>query len=125
MFRYSFVRLSSVICFDGGWGTNKYVCKMEQYVFSGASANAAGQGIPGEIAGLEIKHLPGCLRAEIYIREGIESMLSVYSITGQLKFRKRIVSSGSHEFSVDLKKGAYVATLISGKNWAARRVTVR
>ena len=98
---------------------------MEQYVFSGASANAAGQGIPGEIAGLEIKHLPGCLRAEIYIREGIESMRSVYSITGQLKFRKRIVSSGSHEFSVDLKKGAYVATLISGKNWAARRVTVR
>mgnify|MGYP002399673811 CR=1 FL=1 len=98
---------------------------MEQFVFSGASANAVGQGIPAEIVGLEVKHLPGCLRAEVYIREGSESMLSVYSITGQLKFRKRIVNSGSHEFSVDLKKGAYVATLISGKNWAARRLTVR
>lgn len=98
---------------------------MDQIVFSGASANAVGQGIPAEMVGLEVKHLPGSLCAEIYIHEGLESMLSVYSITGQLKFRKRIVSSGSHEFSVDLKKGAYVATLISGKNWAARRVTVR
>ncbi len=110
---------------DGGWGTNTNVCTMEQYIFSGGSANAVGQNVSTEIVGLEVTHLPGCLRTEIYIREGIESLLSVYSITGQLKFRKRIVNSGSHEFSVDLKKGAYVATLISGKNWAARRITVR
>lgn len=98
---------------------------MEQFVFSGASANAAGQGIPAEIVGLEVNHSPGCLQAEIYIHEGSESLLSVYSITGQLKFRKRIENSGSHEFSADLKKGAYVVTLISGKNWAARRLTVK
>jgi hypothetical protein len=98
---------------------------MEQFVFSGASAGAISHGIAAEIIGLEVKYLPGCLQAEICIREGSESLLSVYSITGQLKFRKRIESSGPYEFTVDLKNGAYVATLISGKNWAARRVTVR
>lgn len=98
---------------------------MEQYVFSGASVNSFENNIASEIVGLEVKHTPGCLQAEIYIREGSESLLSVYSITGHLKFRKRIVNSGSHEFSVDLKKGVYVATLITGKNWAARRLTVK
>jgi hypothetical protein len=98
---------------------------MEQFIFSGGSASAIGHGLTVEIIGLEVKYIPGCLQAEIYIREGSESLLSVYSITGQLKFRKRIESSGAYEFSVDLKNGAYVATLISGKNWAARRVTIR
>jgi len=105
-------------------GNEQNVCNMEQFVFSGAPANITGHGIAAEIVGLEVKHLPGCLRAEIFIREGFESLLSVYSITGQLNLRKRIVNPGSHEFTVDLKKGAYVATLISGKNWAARRITV-
>mgnify|MGYP001455885111 CR=1 FL=1 len=98
---------------------------MEHIVFSGQSVNGVGQNITAEMAGLEVNHIPGCLRAEIIIREGIESLLSVYSITGQLRFRKRIQNSGPYEFSVDLKKGAYVATLISGKNWAAKRLTVK
>jgi hypothetical protein len=98
---------------------------MSQVVFSGVSAGAIGHGIATEVIGLEVKYLPGCLQAEICIREGSESLLSVYSITGQLKFRKRIESSGLYEFPLDLKSGAYVTTLISGKNWAARRVNVR
>ena len=97
---------------------------MEQVVISGVSASAAGHSIAAEIIGLEVKYFPGCLQAEIYLREVNETLLSVYSITGQLKFRKKIVTSGSHEFSADLKHGAYVVTLISGKNWAARRLTV-
>mgnify|MGYP000939207156 CR=1 FL=1 len=98
---------------------------MEQHFFSGASVTSIEQNIAAEIVGLEVKHMPGCLQAEIYIRDGSESLLSVYSITGQLKYRKRIVNPGSHEFSVDLKKGIYVVTLISGKNWAARRLAVK
>ena len=97
---------------------------MEQFALTGASANAIGRNIVAEIAGLEVKYSTGCLRAEVVIREGKESLLSVYGITGQLKFRKKILNSGTYEFSADLKKGVYVATLISGKSWAARRITI-
>lgn len=97
---------------------------MEQVILSGAQANAFGQNPAADIAGLEVNYTPGSLRAEIYIRDGAESLLSVYGITGQLKFRKKILTSGSHEFEIDLKNGVYVVTLISGKNWAARRIIV-
>lgn len=97
---------------------------MEKLILTGAQANALGQNTFPEIIGLVIKHTPGGFRAEIYILDGTESLLSVYGITGQLRFRKNIISSGSYEFSVDLKKGVYVATLTSGKNWAARRIII-
>lgn len=97
---------------------------MEQYVFTENLANTFGLTNSTEIAGLEINHSSGRLNASIYIREGTESLLSVYSITGQLKFRKRILNSGLQHFPAALKKGVYVATLISGKSWAARKVTV-
>lgn len=98
---------------------------MEQLILTEAQANAFGQNTFPEIVGLVINHTPGGFLAEIYIHDGIESLLSVYGITGQLKFKRKILSSGSYEFSVDLKKGVYVATLISGKNWAARRIIVQ
>ncbi|MRR21722.1 T9SS type A sorting domain-containing protein [bacterium] len=97
---------------------------MEQVILSGAQANTLGHNTAVEIAGLEVEYTPGSLRTEIYIRDGSESLLSVYGITGQLKFRKKIMTSGTHEFDIDLKNGVYVATLISGKNWAARRIIV-
>ena len=97
---------------------------MEQFVIPGIRADAFDQDIVSEEVRLEVQHIPGCLRAEVYVREGNESLLSVYSIVGQLRFRKWILTPGDHEFTVDLKKGIYVATLISGKNWAARRLTV-
>ena len=98
---------------------------MEQLILTEAQANSFGQNTFPEIVGLVINHTPGGFLAEIYIHDGIESLLSVYGITGQLRFRKKILSSGSYEFSVDLKKGVYVATLTSGKNWAARRIIVQ
>ncbi|MCU0460112.1 MAG: hypothetical protein MUE37_13600 [Bacteroidales bacterium] len=97
---------------------------MEQFALTGASANAVGRNTVAEIAGLEVNYSSGCLSAELLIREGNESLLSVYGIAGQLKFRKKILNPGIYEFAVDLKKGAYVVTLISGKSWAARRVNV-
>ena len=98
---------------------------MEQHVITVNQANAPGLNLAAEIVGLVINHTPGGFLAEIYIHDGIESLLSVYGITGQLKFKRKILSSGSYEFSVDLKKGVYVATLISGKSWAARRIIVQ
>lgn len=97
---------------------------MEQFALTGPSANAIGRNTVADIAGLEVKYSPGFLRAELVIREGNESLLSVYGITGQLKLRKKILNSGIYDFSVDLKKGVYVVTLISGKSWAARRITI-
>lgn len=97
---------------------------METSALGSTLTDAPDQILSAEIAGLEVMHFPGCLRTQIYIREGIESLFSVYSITGQLRFRKRILNSGPHEFDVDLQKGVYVATLVSGKNWAARRISV-
>ena len=98
---------------------------MEHVVIPGAQADAIGRNTLCEEVRLEVQHIPGAIRVEVYVREGNESLLSVYSITGQLRFRKKILTPGDHEFSVDLKKGIYVATLISGKNWAARRLTVK
>lgn len=106
-------------------GNEQNVCKMEQFVIPGIRADAFDHDIASEEVRLEVKHIPGCLRAEVYVREGNESLLSVYSITGQLRFRKWILTPGDHEFTVDLKNGVYVATLISGKNWAAKRLTVK
>jgi hypothetical protein len=97
---------------------------MEHCILTENLATTFGQTNSTEIAGLEINHSSGRLNAIIYIREGTESLLSVYSITGQLKFRKRIITSGLQHFHAALKKGVYVATLISGKSWAARKVTV-
>lgn len=97
---------------------------MEQLVITGNQANAPGLNLAAEIVGLEVNHSSGYLRADICVREGGDNLFSVYSITGQLRFRKRILHSGAHRFSVDLRKGVYVATLISGKNWTAKRITV-
>jgi len=77
-----------------------------------------------DLIGLEVRHSSGFLRTEITIQEGIESMLTVYSITGQIRLKKRILNSGHHEFDMDIIKGEYVATLVSGKLWAAKRVVI-
>ncbi|MHC1733885.1 MAG: T9SS type A sorting domain-containing protein [Bacteroidales bacterium] len=97
---------------------------MEQYLITENLANTFSQHSTAEIVGLEVTHSYGRLNANIYIREGTESLLSVYTITGQLKFRKRILNSGLQHFPAALKKGVYVATLVSGKSWAARKLTV-
>lgn len=97
---------------------------MEQHVITGNQADAPGLNLAAEIVGLEANLSPGYLRAEINVCEGGDNLFSVYSITGQLRFRKRIINSGFHRFFVDLKKGVYVVTLISGKSWAAKRIIV-
>ena len=65
---------------------------MEQLILTEAQANSFGQNTFPEIVGLVINHTPGGFLAEIYIHDGIESLLSVYGITGQLRFRKKILS---------------------------------
>jgi len=77
-----------------------------------------------ETVGLAVRHSDGCLHAEIYIRDGAESMLTVYTITGKMRFKKRILSSGYHKLLINLRRGVYVASLVSGKFWTAKRVTI-
>lgn len=97
---------------------------MEPVIISGTQAKAIAPGCAVETVRLAVSHSVGCLHAEIYVRDGAESMLTVYTITGKMRFKKRILSSGYHELLINLKRGVYVASLVSGKFWAAKRVTI-
>lgn len=95
----------------------------QSVVIIGTGEKVAGYS-PAEGSLMEVRNSSGRLLTEVYVRDGSDSMLTVYSITGQIRFRKRILSSGLHEFLINLKKGVYVATLVSGKTWAAKRVII-
>lgn len=97
---------------------------MGQIVLSETPAKVIAPDSTAESVGLAVRHSGGGLHAEIYIRDGAETMLTVYTITGKMSYRKRILISGYHELQINLKRGVYVVSLVSGKLWTAKRVTI-
>jgi len=77
-----------------------------------------------EAVSINIQPEAGCLHADLTLQEGLEGTFTVYSITGQIRMKRKIISSGHYEFNINLRKGVYVATLISGKGWSAKRVII-
>jgi hypothetical protein len=78
-----------------------------------------------EAVSIKIQPEAGCLHADFTLQEGLEGTFTVYSITGQVRMKRRIISPGHYEFNINLRKGVYVATLISGKGWSAKRVIIK
>jgi hypothetical protein len=71
-----------------------------------------------------IYYSQGVLKANITKLQGKDGSLRLINHLGQTFFIKKVYAEGYHEFSIYLKDGIYIATLISGNNLTSKKILI-
>ncbi len=66
----------------------------------------------------------GVLRSTINIVYGSEGIVSLYNLTGQVMFSRKVYDKGYYEFSPGVKDGIYIVTYISGTERISKKIYI-